>query len=368
MHATNARAPSRFFLVTLYRQRSGVPVNSEIAFRDGRRVNLADGVAPEVYAELEGTQGRGSQAYPLLFCGGCGGGVYIRHGSARRNKLFGAHFAAGDCTVDLTVRKSIMSPQHRWMQEYHVRPVIDAGYSADLEVPTSARTRVDVVIDGRIGIEVQWSGLTAGAAVRRTARSMAAGLEAVAWCGTAEKSAWTGKVPGYQWLDNGQFLQGMPRPRSVRSRGLLAFRPVRSWRGDWEPRPEPLTLLVDEAVVRLAEGTVKPVTVGKFVQLVTSEGISLYEDMTGLRLIPFAGGRTPPRALTPSAEGKCGRPPAIARPGTGGICREPECGEAGRPYENGDLWLCTGHAWQHYVFREKDRAPGQLRPSSATYC
>ncbi len=201
---------------------------------------------------------------------------------------------------------------------------------------------------------------------------MKAGLEAVAWCaGFYAKEAWAGKVPGYQWLDNGQTLREMPPPRSVRSRGLITFRSGRSWRGGGEPVPEPLTTLVDEAVVRVAEGSIKPVMVGRNVQLVRADGIRLYEEMTGLRLTPYTAGLAPARALSPSPEAPCERravrapaitaeperqavrAPAITAEPESGLCGEPSCGERGRPYENGDLWLCTGHAWQHYAFRQK---------------
>lgn len=267
-----------------------------------------------------------------------------------------------------------MSDEHKRMAEYHAAAARVQGLDADFEVVTTGRTRVDVVIDGRIGIEVQWSDLTAGAAVRRTARSMKAGLESVAWCaGFYAREAWAGKVPGYQWLDNGQALREMPPPRSVRSRGLITFRSGRSWRGGWEPVPEPLTVLVDEAVVRMAEGSIKPVMVGRNVQLVRADGIRLYEEMTGLQLTPYTAGLTAPRALSPSPEAPCERP-AVHAPAPGaapdqpaarttavpaepesGLCREPFCGERGRPYENGDLWLCTGHAWQRYAFRQQAR-------------
>jgi hypothetical protein len=50
------------------------------------------------------------------------------------------------------------------MAEYHAAAARAQGLNADFEVTTTGRTRVDVVIDGRIGVEVQWSDLTAGAA------------------------------------------------------------------------------------------------------------------------------------------------------------------------------------------------------------
>lgn len=286
-------------------------MKSVIVMRDGRRVDLWETVDAGTYAELEGTQGKSTRKDPLLFCGGCGGGLHVRHGTVNRNELFGAHFDAGYCTADLTIRKSAMTPQHRRMQEYTARAAGDAGFGVELEVPTSARTRVDVVVDGRVGIEVQWSGLTAGAAVRRTARSMSAGLETVAWCAGFTGAPWAGKVPGYQWMDVDRVLEGMPNRGSVRSRGLLTFRAERM-PGGWAPVPDPLVIAVDEAVTRMAAGTVRPVMYRSFVQLVRDDGLALYEEITGRRLEPFTG--PPPRALRQSQEISCLRPPARSNP------------------------------------------------------
>jgi hypothetical protein len=335
-------------------------VKSQLIMRDGRRVNLASAISPELYGELEGTQGRGTRQQPLLSCGACGGGIYIRHGSIRRDELFGTHFDTENCTANLTIRKSTMSDKHKRMAEYHAAAAQAEGLEADLEVTTSTRTRVDVVVDGRVGIEVQRSALSAGAAVRRTVRSMSAGLETVAWCAELGPTAWNGKVPGYQWLDNGQVLREMPRPHTVRSRGVITFRAERSWQGGWEPQPEPLTVLVDEAVVRMASGSIRPMIVGKLVQLVRSDGIALYEEITGIRLTPFAIGSAALRALSPAPEAKCYRPPART-PAPRACEGDPYCEESPRPYEDGQIWLCPGHARHRYVIQRV--RPGGTRTS-----
>lgn len=287
-------------------------MKSLLIFADGRRVNLASPVDPETYAELEATQGRGSRKCPLLLCGGCNGGIHVRHGSARRDELFGVHFE-GNCPEPLTIRKSTMSDAHKRMAEYHARAALAEGLGADMEVPTSGRTRVDVVIDGRIGIEVQLSKLTAGAAVRRTGRTMAAGLETVAWVAEADKVPWRGKVPAYQWPDSWQLRAGLPRPRSVAARGLYTFGEARDWRGRWRPALELLTVLVDDAVVRMASGNIRPVMYAGHVQLVRADGIALYEQMTGTRLAPFTG-MPPVRTLPPAAEEACMRAPVPRSP------------------------------------------------------
>jgi hypothetical protein len=286
-------------------------VKAVIVFRDGRRVNLAGGVNADLYAELEGTQGRGSRKGPLLSCGGCDGAVYVKHGRAHRDELFGAHFDAGTCAEELAIRKSAMSDEHRRMQEYTVRAANNGGFSADTEVATSARTRVDVVVDGRIGVEVQLSGLTAGAAVRRTARSLGSGLELVAWCAERTGARWTGKVPGYQWLDIDQVLREMPGPRSVRARGVFTIRAER-WGGRRTPVLEPLTLLVDEAVVRMAARDIRPVMWRGNVQLMRADGIALFEEMVGRSIAPYTG-RAPDATTGPAAEALCLRPRVSAR-------------------------------------------------------
>lgn len=299
-------------------------MKSVIAFRDGRRVSLAGAIDPELYAELERTHS--PRKDPVLFCGGCGGGIYLRHGIVRRDELFGAHHEAGDCAQTFTVCPSTMSDEHKRMAEYHVLAARAEGLDADMEIATSGRTRVDVVVDGRIGFEVQRSALTARAAVDRTARSIAAGLESVAWCGLM-RAPWTGKVPGYQWLDVDRVLCEMPPRRSVRSRGLATFRAERGHLGRWEAQLEPLTVLVDDAVVRMADGSIRPVLFGKYARLVRADGIALYEEITGTQLTPFNPGRPITRALAPAAEVACIRPPAAA-PSAPGVasciwCRQP---------------------------------------------
>lgn len=321
-------------------------MKSVIIHADGRHVNLAGDIAPEAYAELEATQGQGSRQKPLMFCGGCNGGVYVKHGYVQREELFAAHYQRGDCLETLAIGGPQMSDEHKRMQEYTVRAASDGGFDAGTEVRTTRGTRVDVVVDGRIGFEVQLSKLTAGSAVRRTARSIAAGLEQVAWIGESMSVPWIGKVPGCQWLDNGQFLEGMPPPQSVKCRGVYTFRAERSWRGGWAPALEPLITLADEIVVRMAAGTIKPVMCGP-VQLVTSDGIALYQELTGKSLAPFQGS-APPLALSPAQEVECLRPQA-PKPRK---CQVPSCDDRPRPYEDGQVWLCSGHAWQKYAFNK----------------
>ena len=128
-----------------------------IIHADGRRTNLAAAVDPDTYAELE--TGSYPRINPLLWCGSCGGSIYIRHGSTRTQELFGAHHQASQCKADLTIRKSRMSDEHKRQADYHAAAAERAGYAAALEVCTAGHTRVDVVIDGKVGFEVQRSAL-----------------------------------------------------------------------------------------------------------------------------------------------------------------------------------------------------------------
>jgi hypothetical protein len=118
-------------------------------------------------------------------------------------------------------------------------------------------------------------------------------------------------VPGFEWLDPWQVSAGMPQPRSAWSSGLTTLRADRDWRGRWVPVLEPLRILVDEAVVRMAAGTVRPVIWGPNVQLMRDDGIALHEEMTGRALPPFTG--SPPGRSAPAGPGvPCLRPPVLA--------------------------------------------------------
>lgn len=154
-------------------------MKSVIVHADGRRIDLAATIDPNTYAELENLTS--SRKDPVLRCGGCHGSIYIRHGSTRKDELFGTHFTAGTCAETLIIRKATLSDEHKRQAEYHALAAQRAGHAADLEVTTTGHTRVDVVVDDRIGFEVQRSALSKAAAVDRTARSVAAGLVTVAW-------------------------------------------------------------------------------------------------------------------------------------------------------------------------------------------
>ena len=292
-------------------------MKSLIIHADGRRTDLSGGVGPDTYAELE--TGRYSRTSPSLWCGSCGGSIYIRHGSTRTDELFGAHHNATDCTADLTVRKSRMSDEHKHQAEYHAKTAVRAGYTADLEVTTRGRTRVDVVIDGRIGIEVQRSALKKAAAVDRTARTISAGLTSVTWFTDRDgHPPWLGHVPAYRSTLSLDRWKEMPPLGTAAAAGLRKVEAVRcgtrticphqrsgscgrfiAWPVAWNG------LLVDNVVEGLAAGYIRPVRLGKQVQLLSTASIGLYEELTGIRLSYNPGAAK--AALWPSAPEECDR-------------------------------------------------------------
>jgi hypothetical protein len=256
-----------------------------IIHADGRRIDLSATVDPDTYAELENT--RSPRHRPVLWCGGCGGGIYIKHGIVRKDELFGCHHHAGTCTETLVIRKSTMSDEHKREAEYHARAAERAGHVADFEVVTAGHTRVDVVVDGRVGFEIQRSAISKAAAVDRTARSVRAGLGTVAWF-TDRSTAppWNGHVPGYRTLVPVSAWQALPQPGTVGAAGLQAVEAVRC--GTRRPCPHrrrPCNLFipwlaawiglhVDDVVTGLAENRIRPVRVDKYVQLMSTDSIA----------------------------------------------------------------------------------------------
>ena len=303
-------------------------MKSEITHVDGRRIDLAGSVDPDTYAELERT--RSPRLQPVLRCGGCGAGIYIKHGIVRKDELFGAHHDAGSCRETLVIRKSAMSDEHKREAEYHARAAERAGHVADLEVATTGRTIVDVVVDGRVGFEIQHSALKKASAVDRTARSVRAGLGTVAWFSDWSTSpSWAGHVPGYRTVvPVSAWQEALPLPGSVAAAGLQVIEAARcGTRGPclhlrrpcsrYVPRLAAWTgLHVDDVVPGLAEDAILPVRLGKFVRLMSADSVTLYEELTGVRL-QYDAGRPKGRKLAASTRQECDRPPpqpAMAMP------------------------------------------------------
>jgi len=291
-------------------------VKSVIIHADGRRTDLAGMVDSATYAELENL--RCPRHSPVLWCGGCGGSIYVRHGATRKDELFGAHHDRGDCTETLVIRKSLLSDEHKCQAEYHALAAQDAGHTADLEVTTTGHTRVDVVINGTVGIEVQRSALTKAAAVDRTARSVTAGLSSVTWFtdrGIAPQ--WTGHVPGYRAGTIPDGWKTVPPRGTATAAGLQIIEAVRCGTRSpcWHPRPCTRFipwlaawngLRIDDVVEGLATETIRPVRYGKYVRLLSASSIDLHEELTGIRLT-YDAGHPKGRQLPPSLRQECER-------------------------------------------------------------
>lgn len=330
-------------------------MKSEVVFCDGRRLNLAYGVTPELYAELEGTPSPRSN--PFLSCGKCGGGLFIQHSRRDREQLFGYHHVDAGCTATFVVTTAPMSDEHKRQAEYHVLAARSVGLDADTEVTTGGRTRVDVVVDRRIGFEIQRSALSRPAAVDRTARSVKAGrLETVAWFTDWESSpAWDGHVPGYRTtLRSAAWKKMMPAPRTARAAGISTFEAGEKavlvggrFQLRTVPRMVQLFMLVDDVVPAIAQGLIKPVILGKFVRLIRAEGVALWGEITGYPLAVYDAGEPRSRSLAPSAEELCQRAGLPANSFTlpaqrRGMCNVGACGKPGTLYPAG--WLCEEHA------------------------
>jgi hypothetical protein len=303
-------------------------VRSVIDTADGRSIDLAGAVAPDLYAELERTVSHRDR--PALRCGTCHAGIYIQHGRRDRDALFGYHHHAAGCPVTFTIRRAApMSDEHKRQAEYHAVAATRAGHCADLEVTTSGRTRVDVVVDGRYGFEIQRSALSRAAAVDRTARSVTAGLDTVAWfTGAPGSPPWSGHVPGYRAAARADGWTALPLPGSVTAAGLQMFeaarcgagtmcppactRAARSGCGRHVPQLAPWRgVRVDDVVTGIAQGTISPVLYQGHVRLMPAASIGLFEELTGVPLrVSYDAGQPRTQALRPAPRTECDREPA----------------------------------------------------------
>lgn len=329
-------------------------MKSVIVFRGGRSVNLADDISAELYEELEATQGKSHRTDPLLRCGQCNGGVYIKH-LPHKDELHFSHFPGGDCPATLIARKTApMTEEHRRLRDYIPRSAEAQGLDGDIEVRTTGRTIIDAVVrDGTnaVGFEVQRQHVSVAEAKGRTERSVASGaVGLVAWASTPSgvNPGWLGRVPGYRIPDQAALFKPIPDLRSVRAYGVADVDAVRSWRGTWEPELRLLRPLVDAVVADLVTGKLRAVLYGGQVRLMTASGITRWQEITGYALPDWNPERPVMRSLPPAAEVKCDRPAATWRPHS---CQIPGCEDPSRPYGIG--WYCTGHRWQIELTRRK---------------
>lgn len=286
----------------------------------GQLVDLAGVVSAETFAWLESLQGSTPRRDPVLRCGACRGVLYLRHDRNSRDRLHGVHYVATTCR-DLVIARAVMSDEHKRQAEYHVLAAQAAGLEAATEVITGGSTRVDVVVDGRVGIEIQRSGLTLSAARSRTRRSMSSGLDIIGWFTDRPVApVWFGKVPSYRteirsW---GQ----LPKLGTVRIIGPQIIEAARCTHENFQKCPRgqkhpcgkyhetyrPWAMLADDLVARLATGDIVAAATGKHVRLVSRSGLHLYEELTGTKAL-YGGSPAAPRGVQPRSERvECGRP------------------------------------------------------------
>jgi hypothetical protein len=253
----------------------------------GQQFDLAGFVSAAEFEWLE------AQHRFVFRCGQCQGALYLRHNPGNRDKLHGVHQADEGCR-DLVVRRaSPMTDEHKRECEYHALASEAGGWRADCEVRTTGRTVVDVVVDGRLGFEIQHSGLSVDAVRGRTARSVASGLQDVSWFTDRRTDPlWYGLVPSYKttmlrW-------DQLPRLGTVTVSGPRIIEAV-TCRWDTGPcpdgkvrpcgRPHPKeqlrSMLLDEVVTMRAAGELVSARFGKYIRLTDPASVSLYEELTG---------------------------------------------------------------------------------------
>lgn len=258
----------------------------------GQFVDLAGGLDQATYAWLESLQGHCPKADPTIICGGCGCPLYLRHNTAQ-DGLHGVHHEQAGCRT-LEIRQTApMSDEHKRECEYHALAGQAAGFDADMEVTTSRGTRVDVVV-ANAGFEIQRAGLNVDSAKKRTARSMASGIDIVSWFHDQPSDpVWYGKVPSYSTTV--RTWDRMPPLRTVTAVGPRILIPRtctvgnfekcpegrRNWCGQRHPHFEPwVGLLVDDVVAGMAAGRIVAAQIGKRVQLLSATDLSRYEELT----------------------------------------------------------------------------------------
>lgn len=343
-----------------------------------QQFDLAGFVDPAVFQWLESVRG-----YKFR-CGQCQGLLYLRHNHGRPDRLHGVHQSDQGCHELVVRRGAPMTDEHKRECEYHALAAQAAGLSADFEFVTSEKTRVDVVVDGRLGFEIQHSDLSVDAVRGRTARSMSAGLETVSWFTDRQQSPlWYGLVPSY-----GTTLKSwdkLPRLGTVMAYGPRIVEAVTcrydtfSRCPDGKPRPcgrshwkdRNVSLRVDDVVTQMAAGELLPARLGKYVRLTDRASIALYEELTGRSAL--YGTALPSLRVpeTPDRRIECMRPvvhltgfpgtqlefdfsakpnPPSSRPvfhPIGSTCNVPDCQRDGRLYMAG--YRCLGHPPQPYL-------------------
>lgn len=158
---------------------------------------------------------------------------------------------------------STMTPEHRRRQEYIALRGADAGYDVELEKSYARGTRSDVVVQGAhtLAAEVQQSGITVAAVLRRTGKATAAGAT-VTWFAD-EQPSWAFRVPTAVTNDRLGMDPGMwtvatgPRLLDSEKCGPSSRRPCpagRNWCGRWHRFWEPMPGITVDHIVEMVPG------------------------------------------------------------------------------------------------------------------
>jgi hypothetical protein len=249
-----------------------------IRVADGGVIDLFGHLTEAAFLELEESQGNSHRNAPYWLCGGCGRGMYIKHGPHSR-RLFACHFIRKGCS---NVRvPHPMSDEHKRQVESAGIAYTRLGLQWATEVRTTGRTVVDGVADRRIGFEAQHSHKEVPAIVARTRRSVASGLEVVVWASDSSADPpWTGRVPGYRYGGHPDWKGPVPDPAAVAVLGVQSVEMERVGL-KWRPRLMPAPMTVQDIAEGLAFRTVKAVTIAKRVRLLTARGDALWRGHTG---------------------------------------------------------------------------------------
>lgn len=253
-----------------------------------------------------------------------GASIYLqyRQGIRHGRHLVGIHFKAG---LDDHHLPAPMSDQHkREVESWAIEPSRE-GYSIEAEKRLNTGSRPDLVLDGRVPIEVQRSKLTAQSAIIRSRKTVGAGLLAPTWSaetpittvGKRRDPPWAFHVPSIgmgilPWDTvhdprDVTIVTGLQRIRPTRCDGIIwpscptGGRPC----GKDHPWHYPVQLTLAELSVRLIQGTILPLRFQfnrtKAIYLTNPWGYDVYHHLIGRGPEPLYLGLEPsaPSAAKP---------------------------------------------------------------------
>lgn len=246
-------------------------------------VDLAASLELWLYNEIASHHGCRDKANPVLTCLGNNEPMYVyRHESGR---YFVRHYPNGNRDGHAHKALQTMSVEHRHQAEYAARAAQRHGLTAELEVSTGNHTRLDVGVvgpNGKAGLEIQRSQLTAPQAVRRACNSFEAGW-ATAWVSDQERApSWANRVPTAMLTTRGGWDR-MPKPDTAYvSIGRYVRERDKSRPSGWWYRREPMAVLLDDLSYRMPAGEIVPVAHGTkgLVSLAESSAVEVIDSCT----------------------------------------------------------------------------------------